>query len=196
MPFAYVLTLLFAPRQACRRVDLDQHLVTMAAVLGLACVSEALATLLVVRTTLGDSSGGGFLLWTALVDLGMVCLTLLTAAVFLPFAARLMGGEGRSEEFFWPLGFSPAPWLLWGGLGLLYQMTPAALALYALTQVVLGLWIFWIQVVALSVSFRISTLRALFAAFLGYGLAAILLVLFTGVGTLSVLTTLALWIPG
>jgi hypothetical protein len=189
-----ILLLLFHPQRAARELPRHQPLLRVAFVLLLACLSEVLATLLVVRATTGEGSGVAFLIWTVLVNLGVVGVSLLAASIFLPFGARMMGGEGRNEDFLWSLGLSYSPWVFWAGLGLLFQMSSMAPFFLVSAQLFLSAWIFWIQVLSLAAVFGISPLRALFSAFLGYGLAALLFVLFLGIGCLSLGSTLALWI--
>jgi hypothetical protein len=97
------------------------------------------------------------------------------------------------EEFLWCLLYSFAPWLLWTPLALVFQVTPAAGILGFLTQLLMLAWVLWIQVEGLSVCYGISVLRSLFAAMLGYGLAAILFVAFWGTSALGLLNTILLW---
>lgn len=188
-----LLLALFDPRRAAREAPGRQPLVSAALVLVLAAFSESLAAVLVARATSGQGSGLLFVLWSTILGLGSIGLTLLTGSIFLPFGARMVGGRGEAEDLLWILALAFVPCTVWAGLGLLFQMTPVAAGLYFLAHLLVAVWVLWIQVQGLAEVFGLSVLRALFATFLGYGLAALLYVLFSGMGFLSLVNTLVLW---
>ncbi len=185
---------LISPAAASRRARREQPLVAFGAVLLLAVVSEALASLLVARATHGGSSGVGFLLWLCAVDLTGIGATILVGALFLPFAAvHLAGGRGSPGPLVWALAFSWSPWMLWSGLGLILQMLPWAAALWAIAHLVLGIWILLLQVRAVAEVYRLSMLRAVFTLAVGYGMAGVLLVVASGLGFVGLVNAIVLW---
>lgn len=190
---AYIAYVLTRPRDAARTLPAHQPIVGGAVVGVLGTFSYALGAVLVARATTGTGSGLGFLVVLTLTALVSLALGVAVASVVLPFGARMVGGEGEVEDLLWLLLYSYAPWLLWTPLALLYQLTPAAGILGFLTHLLMLAWVLWIQVEALSVCYRVSVLRALFATMLGYGLAAVLFVAFWGTSALGLLTTLILW---
>lgn len=190
---AYIAYVLTRPRAAARTLAAHQPVVGGAVVAVLGTFSYALGAILVARATTGTSSGLGFLVVLTLSALFSLGLGVAVGSVMLPFGARMVGGRGDVEELLWTLLYSYAPWLLWTPLALVYQLTPAAGILGFLTQVLMLGWVLWIQVEGLSVCYGISVLRSLFAAMLGYGLAAILFMAFWGSSALGLLTTLVLW---
>jgi len=187
--------MLFEPRRTAPGLRGRQPLMTLLVLVVAAALAEALGTLLVVRATTGAGSGVAFLVWNCMLGVAALVLDILVAAVFLPFAARLLGGRGVGEDLAWAVGFSATPLLLSAPAALALQLTPVAAGLYTLVQLALTAWVVWIQVHAMAELFQLPTMRALFALLLGYGLAAVLYVVYTGLGALSLFNTLFLWMP-
>lgn len=195
-PLELVLDSLVRPRSVYRRIPREQPLILVGAVILLAVFSEALACLLVARATHGGASGVGFLAWLCMVDLAGIGAVLLVGFLFLPFAAvHLAGGRGSPGALLWSLAFSWTPWLLWAGLGLVYQMLPWAAGLWAVTHLGLGVWIVLLQVAAVAEVFHLSVLRAIFALATGYGMAGVLFVMTSSLGFLSLVNAIVLWTP-
>lgn len=190
---AYISYVLTRPRAAARTLAAHQPIVGGAVVAVLGTFSYALGSVLIARATTGSGSGLGFLVILTMAALASLVIGVAIGSVMLPFGARMVGGEGKVEELLWVLLYSYAPWLLWTPLALAFQLTPAAGILGFLTQLLMVAWVLWIQVEGLSVCYRISILRALFAAMLGYGLAAVLFLAFWGISALGLVTTLVLW---
>lgn len=190
---AYIAYVLTRPRAAARTLATHQPVVGGAVVAVMGTFSFALGSVLIARATTGSGSGLGFLILLTLSALASLVLGVVLGSVVLPFGARMVGGEGDVERLLWTLLYSYSPWLLWTPLALVYQLTPAAGVLGFLTQLLMVAWVLWIQVEGLSVCYRISVLRALFAAMLGYGLAAVLFVAFWGTSAAGFVTTLVLW---
>lgn len=193
--FGYLPGMLLAPRRTATQVARAEPILGAATVVLAAAGSGALATVLTVRATTGMASGLPFLVYNVLLDLATVALSMVVALVFVPLVANhVLGGRGRAGELVWPLAYSFAPWTLWAGLGLCYQMTAYAALFHFLTQLGLVAWVLAIQVGSVAALFRISSLRALFALGMGYGTAAVLYLLFTALGTLGLFNTLVLWL--
>lgn len=189
-----VLLAVTAPREALPELRRRQPLGMVLGVLALASFSEALATLLVARATTGAGSGVGFLLWNTFLNGTHLLVAIAAGLIFVPVTARhLVGGRGELGPFFWLLSLSYAPWVLWAGPGMAYQLVPGSSVLWLLTHLALLAWIAALQVAAVGVAFRLTILRAAFALMLGYGLAAVLYVGLAGLAFLGVVNTLVLW---
>ena len=157
-------TVLFRPRLAVKRLEQEQPLFTAMLVLLVAAFVECLGTLLVARSTNGDPSSFMALGFGSVLNLIRFLFLIFVGSIFLPAAARMVGGSGKVTGLAWVISLSFAVWTISFAMSLGFQLTPFAFWLRFVTHGLLTLWTFWIHVQGLSESHRISTLRAAFAA--------------------------------